>query len=44
MKGTEQREKKNEQEGFRVREKRRMNMTGSGLREEKDGQNGFRVE
>ena len=36
-------ELKDEQEGFRVREKRRMNMTDSGLREEEDGQNGFRV-
>jgi len=34
----------NRKEGFRVREKRRMNMTGSGLREEKNGENGFRVE
>ena len=33
----------NRKEGFRVREKRRMNMTGSGLREENDGQDGFRV-
>ena len=30
-------ELKDELEGFRVREKRSMNMTGSGLREEKDG-------
>ena len=30
-------ELKDEQEGFRVREKRRMNMMGLGLREEKDG-------
>ena len=37
-------EEKNEYDGFRVREKRRMNMAGSGLREEKDVQNGFRVE
>ena len=41
--GSELSEEKDEQEGFRVREKRRMNMAGSGLREEKDGQNGFRV-
>jgi len=34
----------NRKEGFRVREKRRMNMTGSGLREEKNGEKGFRVE
>jgi len=27
----------NMKEGFRVREKRRINMTGSGLREEKNG-------
>jgi len=27
----------NGKEGFRVWEKRRMNMTGSGLREEKNG-------
>jgi len=27
----------NMKEGLRVREKRRMNMTGSGLREEKNG-------
>jgi len=27
----------NRKEGFRVREKRIMNMTGSGLREEKNG-------
>jgi len=27
----------NRKEGFRVREKRRMDITGSGLREEKDG-------
>jgi len=27
----------NMKEGFRVREKRRINITGSGLREEKNG-------
>jgi len=27
----------NRKEGFRVREKRRLNMTGLGLKEEKDG-------
>jgi len=27
----------NMKEGFRVRKKRRINMTGSGLREEKNG-------
>ena len=27
----------NMKEGFRVREKRRINMTGSGLKEEKNG-------
>ena len=41
--GSELSKEEDEQERFRVREKKRMNMTGSGLRGEKDGQNGFRV-
>ena len=35
--GSELSEEKNEKEGLGVREKRRMNMKGSGLREETDG-------
>ena len=54
--GSDQREEKDGQDGFRIgrkegligriqdREKRKMDGTGSGFGEKKDGQDGFRVE